>query len=154
MQNFPNFCSQDPSFFSENLLPRPYFWKPVWHITTKKKSWVPPGHWCVFPSLASQGSQHTKLPNTILKKFSININTSKNVHQLLTWFRQTLNDPKHFISAQFSIQSWQIKHVGCIGQTFHTLRLSCDTTINYFHIHNSVIKCILLYFFQVHTISS
>ena len=41
--NFPNFCSLDPSFFKENPLPRPYFWKPVWHIPTKKKSWVPPG---------------------------------------------------------------------------------------------------------------
>ena len=35
--NFPNFRSQDPSFFKENLLPRPYFWKPVWHTPTKKK---------------------------------------------------------------------------------------------------------------------
>ena len=40
--NFPNFRSLDPSFFKENPLPRPYFWKPVWHIPTKKKSWVPP----------------------------------------------------------------------------------------------------------------
>ena len=46
-QNFssqdPNFRSLDPSFFKENPLPRPYFWKPVWHTPTKKKSWVPPG---------------------------------------------------------------------------------------------------------------
>ena len=35
--NFPNFRSQDPSFFKENPLPRPYFWKPVWHPPTKKK---------------------------------------------------------------------------------------------------------------------
>ena len=27
--NFPNFCSQDPSFFKENPYPRPYFRKPV-----------------------------------------------------------------------------------------------------------------------------
>ena len=40
--NFPNFRSLDPSFFKENPLPRPYFWKPVWHTPTKKKSWVPP----------------------------------------------------------------------------------------------------------------
>ena len=26
---FLNFHSQDPSFFKENLLPRPYFWKPA-----------------------------------------------------------------------------------------------------------------------------
>ena len=40
--NFPNFRSLDPSFFKENPLPRPYFWKPVWHTPTKKNSWVPP----------------------------------------------------------------------------------------------------------------
>ena len=46
-QNFrsqdANFCSQDPSLFKENPLPRPYFWKPLWHIPTKKgeKNWVP-----------------------------------------------------------------------------------------------------------------
>ena len=39
--NFPNFRSLDPTFFKENPLPRPYFWKPVWHTPTKKKSWVP-----------------------------------------------------------------------------------------------------------------
>ena len=43
---FQNFRSQDPSFFKkkENLLPRPFFWKPVWHIPTKKGEcppWVP-----------------------------------------------------------------------------------------------------------------
>ena len=45
--NFQNFCSLDPLFFKENPLPRPYFWKPVWHTPTKKKkkkkkNWVPP----------------------------------------------------------------------------------------------------------------
>ena len=38
---FLNFRSQDPSFFKENPLPRPYFWKPTQHMPTKK-SWVPP----------------------------------------------------------------------------------------------------------------
>ena len=48
--NFPNFCSQDPSFFlKENLLTRPYFWKPTWHTSTEKKknkTWLCPlqGH--------------------------------------------------------------------------------------------------------------
>ena len=46
-QNFssqdPNFRSLDPSFFKENPLPRPYFWKPVWHTPTKKKVECPPG---------------------------------------------------------------------------------------------------------------
>ena len=41
--NFPNFRSLDPSFFKENPLPRPYFWKPVWHIPTQKKVECPPG---------------------------------------------------------------------------------------------------------------
>ena len=41
-QNFPNFRSLDPSFFKENPLPRPYFWKPVWHIPTQKKVECPP----------------------------------------------------------------------------------------------------------------
>ena len=41
--NFPNFRSLDPSFFKENPLPRPYFWKFVWHIPTKKKVECPPG---------------------------------------------------------------------------------------------------------------
>ena len=41
-QTFPNFRSQDPLFFKENLLPRPYFWKPVWHIPTKIKLSAPP----------------------------------------------------------------------------------------------------------------
>ena len=36
--NFLNFCSQDPSFFKENPLPRPYFWKPTRHIPTKKSA--------------------------------------------------------------------------------------------------------------------
>ena len=40
--NFPNFRSLDPSFFKENPLPRPYFWKPVWHTPTKKKLSAPP----------------------------------------------------------------------------------------------------------------
>ena len=44
--NFPNFRSLDPaldpSFFKENSLPRPYFWKPVWHTPTKKKVKCPP----------------------------------------------------------------------------------------------------------------
>ena len=35
--NFQNFCSQDPSFFKENPLLRPYFWKPVQHPPTKEK---------------------------------------------------------------------------------------------------------------------
>ena len=34
---FLNFCSQDPSVFKENPLLRPYFWKPLRHIPTKKK---------------------------------------------------------------------------------------------------------------------
>ena len=41
--NFSNFRSLDPSFFKENPLPRPYFWKPVWHTPTKKKVECPPG---------------------------------------------------------------------------------------------------------------
>ena len=41
--NFPNFCSQEPSFFKENLLPIPYFWKPMWCTHTKKKLRYPPG---------------------------------------------------------------------------------------------------------------
>ena len=47
--NFPNFRSLDPSFFKENPLPRPYFWKPVWHTPTKKKLSAPPppgSRWC------------------------------------------------------------------------------------------------------------
>ena len=47
--NFPNFRSLDPSFFKENPLPRPYFWKPVWHIPTKKKVECPP--WAQGPIL-------------------------------------------------------------------------------------------------------
>ena len=34
--NLPSFHSQDPLFFKEYLLPRPYFWKPVQHTHTKK----------------------------------------------------------------------------------------------------------------------
>ena len=41
--NFPNFRSQDPLFFKKNPLPRPYFWKPVWHTPTNKKLSAPPG---------------------------------------------------------------------------------------------------------------
>ena len=42
---FPNFRSQEPSFFKENPLPRPYFWNPASHIPTQKKlrSPLPPG---------------------------------------------------------------------------------------------------------------
>ena len=46
--NFPNFRSLDPSFFKENPLPRPYFWKPVWHTPTKKKVECPPPPGCVI----------------------------------------------------------------------------------------------------------
>ena len=56
--NFPNFRSQDPTFFKENPLPRPYFWKPVWHTPTKNKvecSPPPPGnqisHWLINHTL-------------------------------------------------------------------------------------------------------
>ena len=55
--NFPNFRSLDPSFFKENPLPRPYFWKPVWHIPTQKKVECPPGGsggWSGFKILAPQ----------------------------------------------------------------------------------------------------
>ena len=39
-ENFQFFCSQDPSFFKENLLRRPYCWNPCGtHLP--KKSWVP-----------------------------------------------------------------------------------------------------------------
>ena len=59
-QNFPNFRSQDPLFFKENPLPRPCFWKPVWHIPTKIKLSAPP------PVLSSQcsGLGKTKIPNS------------------------------------------------------------------------------------------
>ena len=40
--NFPNFRPLVPSFFKENPLPRPYFWKPVWHTPTEKKVECPP----------------------------------------------------------------------------------------------------------------
>ena len=38
MQIFQIFCSQDALFFKENLLRRPYFWKPVFmqHTPTQK----------------------------------------------------------------------------------------------------------------------
>ena len=51
--NFPNFRSLDPSFFKENPLPRPYFWKPVWHTPTKKKVECPPRHVTMPPSAKS-----------------------------------------------------------------------------------------------------
>ena len=41
-QIFQIFVPPDPSFFKENPLPRPYFWKPVWHTPTKKKVECPP----------------------------------------------------------------------------------------------------------------
>ena len=41
IQTFQNFRSQDPMYLKKNPLPRPYFWKPVWHRPTEK-SWVPP----------------------------------------------------------------------------------------------------------------
>ena len=47
--NFPNFRSLDPSFFKENPLPRPYFWKPMWHIPTKEKVECPPREWILVP---------------------------------------------------------------------------------------------------------
>ena len=37
-QIFQIFVPLDPTFFKENPLRRPYFWKPVWHTPTKKKS--------------------------------------------------------------------------------------------------------------------
>ena len=46
--NFPNFRSLDPSFFKENPLPRPYFWKPMWHTPTKKKLSAPPPGKVIF----------------------------------------------------------------------------------------------------------
>ena len=56
--NFPNFRSLDPSFFKENPLPRPYFWKPVWHIPTQKKVECPP------PLGQGHSDSHTFFGNT------------------------------------------------------------------------------------------
>ena len=61
--NFPNFRSLDPSFFKENPLPRPYFWKPVWHTPTKKKSWVPP------PGTISQATMNQFMSNLVYEGF-------------------------------------------------------------------------------------
>ena len=53
--NFQNLCSQDPSFFKENPLPRPYFWKPLWYTPTKKVECPTPrmrvdtSTFCLFP---------------------------------------------------------------------------------------------------------
>ena len=56
--NFPNFCSLDPSFFKKNPLPRPYFWKPVWHTPTKKKVECPPPGFCpLCPSYGAAPAQ-------------------------------------------------------------------------------------------------
>ena len=40
--NFSKFLFPRPPFFQENLLPRPYILKPVWHTPTKKKLSAPP----------------------------------------------------------------------------------------------------------------
>ena len=42
ISHFPNFHSKYPAFFMENLLFRPYFWKPVFHTLTDKKLSAPP----------------------------------------------------------------------------------------------------------------
>ena len=47
--DFSKFSFPRPLFFKENPLPRPYILKPMWHTSTKKKSWVPPRviyHYC------------------------------------------------------------------------------------------------------------
>ena len=65
--NFPNFGSLDPSFFKENPLPRPYFWKPVWHIPTQKKVECPPPprvHWSLF--IRSDRCQHGRVAFVLL----------------------------------------------------------------------------------------
>ena len=60
---WPKF-SQDPSFFKENPLPRPYFWKPLWHTPTKKVECPPPqmkvdaSKFCLF--LLQTGLLHLK----------------------------------------------------------------------------------------------
>ena len=67
-QNFSsqdaNFRSLDPSFFKENPLPRPYFWKPVWHTPTKKKIECPPGQFYPQTKIltVTQCSVHQILP--------------------------------------------------------------------------------------------
>ena len=53
-----NFLFQDPSFFKENPLPRPYFWKPVRHICAKKKKRMS------APSLTHLSKYHTCLVAT------------------------------------------------------------------------------------------
>ena len=50
--NFPNFHSQDPSFFKENLFPRPYTFGNLCGTPTKKKKRVPP------PLLHNQAFSH------------------------------------------------------------------------------------------------
>ena len=78
--NFPNFRSLDPSFFKENPLPRPYFSKPVWHTSTKKKVECPPPPGClsswakIFCGLSSK-------PNNCFEKISIQfVATWEKVH--------------------------------------------------------------------------
>ena len=82
-QNFSsqdaNFRSQDPSFFKENLLPRPYFWKPIWHIPTKN-SWVPPfpraWFWQNHIALVAQARQTATNPLNFVKGNDFNVLTS------------------------------------------------------------------------------
>ena len=92
--NFPNFCSQDSSFFKENLLPRPYFW---WRTPTKKIMSDPPRLvatlWCALflawlEIATTETSKQIKGNVSVVNQFtaipsvSKRINSSKNDSEL------------------------------------------------------------------------
>ena len=66
---FQIFVPKTSHFFKENPLPRPYFWKPVWHTPTKKKVECPPspGHHLQFKQKHCRilPYQHSFFPSVI-----------------------------------------------------------------------------------------
>ena len=103
--NFPNFRSLDPSFFKKNPLPRHYFWKPVWHIPTKK-NWVPPPRTNSAPSRSSDQAYCIK---GALDKYSIVYFISNSIADFKVGLNQHRNFqlilPMHFHFTRYFVNS-------------------------------------------------
>ena len=80
-------CSQVPNLLRKNLFCRPYFWKPVWHIPTKKIWVLPRGqqHLVRVPKLAYNDSYFTMAHKLSLVQENARFYTSKIIVKSYYW---------------------------------------------------------------------
>ena len=84
--NFSKFSFPRPPFFKENPLLRPYFLKPAWHTSTKKKLSAPPGLniWATYYITPFSTSRNCLLFNLARICWSIDQDSASNSMQALT----------------------------------------------------------------------